>query len=228
MSRPSIVPALTLLVAGVGAIAAGVAIGELVGPPDDPTGQLVALALRGAVLGLGAWATTLGTLGLLAALLGWGTAARAALRLGGARWGLAVGLGVALASTGTAGAATGPSTAAAPDTTLPVAQLVPASLPEASFVPVDDTADPIDGIEAEEATPPDLPTDDVWVVEQGDHLWSIAERVVFAEEPDADDDVVTSYWLRLIDTNRDRLLVPTEPDLIIPGQRLALPPMAFD
>jgi hypothetical protein len=35
---------------------------------------------------------------------------------------------------------------------------------------------------------------------------------------------VGRYWRRLIDTNRDRLVDPGNPDLLVPGQELVLPP----
>jgi nucleoid-associated protein YgaU len=35
---------------------------------------------------------------------------------------------------------------------------------------------------------------------------------------------VGRYWRRLIDANRDRLVDPGNPDLLLPGQELVLPP----
>lgn len=61
-------------------------------------------------------------------------------------------------------------------------------------------------------------------VEAGDHLWSIAERHLMALHGGAvGDDVVTDYWHRLVDANRDRLADPANPDLIYPGQQFVLP-----
>lgn len=51
-----------------------------------------------------------------------------------------------------------------------------------------------------------------WVVQPGDHLWSIAART-------APGDVVR-YWVQLVEANRDRL---PDPDLVLPGQVLVLP-----
>jgi nucleoid-associated protein YgaU len=59
---------------------------------------------------------------------------------------------------------------------------------------------------------PAPPPRGTWVVEPGDHLWSIAERT-------APGDVVR-YWLALVEANRDRL---ADPDLVLPGQVLVLP-----
>jgi nucleoid-associated protein YgaU len=63
-----------------------------------------------------------------------------------------------------------------------------------------------------------------WVVRPGDHLWGIAEEVL-AERAGTDlsDAAVRHLWIRLIDANRDRLVDPEDPDLILPGQRLVLP-----
>lgn len=63
-----------------------------------------------------------------------------------------------------------------------------------------------------------------WVVAPGDHLWGIAEHVL-TERTGADptDRDVHRYWVQLIRVNTDRLVDPDDPDLILPGQRLALP-----
>lgn len=69
---------------------------------------------------------------------------------------------------------------------------------------------------------PDAPEE--WVVEPGDHLWSIAAEVLrehFGEVPS--ERRVARYWQRLIDANRDRLVIPGEPDVIMPGQHLVVP-----
>lgn len=67
--------------------------------------------------------------------------------------------------------------------------------------------------------------DDEWIVEMGDSFWTIAEEAMTDAHPgnppsEAD---VTAYWRRLIDANRDRLAAPGNSDLLLPGQRLALP-----
>jgi len=64
----------------------------------------------------------------------------------------------------------------------------------------------------------------IWIVEPGDHLWSISEQLVAANtDRPASDAEVGRYWLRLIETNRSSLPDPTNPDLIYPGMRLRLP-----
>lgn len=62
------------------------------------------------------------------------------------------------------------------------------------------------------------------VVAPGDHLWSISERALGERlgRPPTDAEIVP-FWLELIDTNRDRLLDPGNPDLIMPEQRFRLP-----
>ena len=63
-----------------------------------------------------------------------------------------------------------------------------------------------------------------WTVETGDHLWAIA--VVTLEDrwqrPPADCEI-EAYWQRLIAANRADLVDPANPDLILPGQVVALP-----
>lgn len=64
------------------------------------------------------------------------------------------------------------------------------------------------------------------VVEAGEHLWSVAERIVaaaFGDENPAEADVA-SYWRTLVDHNRDRLPDPHNPDLVHPGLEITLPP----
>lgn len=61
-------------------------------------------------------------------------------------------------------------------------------------------------------------------VQPGEHFWSIAEQVV-AERvgPSASEATVAAYWHRLVEVNRDRLVDPDDPDLILPGQVFELP-----
>ena len=67
-------------------------------------------------------------------------------------------------------------------------------------------------------------TAETWTVDCGDHLWLIAEEVLAdAAGSVPDDDMVTDYWLTLIAANQDRLVAPDNPDLLLPGQVLAIP-----
>ena len=75
------------------------------------------------------------------------------------------------------------------------------------------------------AVPP-LPLVDAatWVVEPGDSLWRIADDVVRTARPGVSDRTITGYWRSLVDANRAQLVDPQNPDLLVPGQQLALPP----
>jgi|GEM_PF-2173787 len=66
----------------------------------------------------------------------------------------------------------------------------------------------------------------VYEVQAGDNLWTIAARLRAAASdtrPRTRD--VARYWSELVDLNRDQL---TDPDLIVPGQLLLLPPLVRD
>jgi LysM domain len=62
------------------------------------------------------------------------------------------------------------------------------------------------------------PRRSTYVVRPGDSLWGIAKRLV----PGADDTRTDAAWRRIHRANRD--LVGPDPDLIIPGTTLRLPP----
>lgn len=71
--------------------------------------------------------------------------------------------------------------------------------------------------------PPAAP--DTHVVKPGDHFWNIAERTTtrrLGRAPTTDE--TAAYWLGLVDTNRDRLTDPDDPDLLVVGQVIVLPP----
>lgn len=66
---------------------------------------------------------------------------------------------------------------------------------------------------------------DWWTVAPGDHLWLIAEETVADQGATArSPDDTARYWQLLCQANHDRLLDPDNPDLIVPGQRIVLPP----
>ena len=82
--------------------------------------------------------------------------------------------------------------------------------------PVPSAAPPAPGID---------PT--AWVVEPGDSFWSIAANVTAAlDGSPADERTVTRYWHALIEANRSHLADPRNPDLLVPGQHLTVPPAA--
>ena len=67
--------------------------------------------------------------------------------------------------------------------------------------------------------------DGTWTVAPGDSFWSIAEELVTPPGgPPTTDRQIARHWRRLIDANRGRLADPDNPDLLLPGQRLLLPP----
>lgn len=79
-----------------------------------------------------------------------------------------------------------------------------------------------DGRESGDAAD-DARSGDVHVVVTGESFWSIAEDLTAEElgrEPD--DAEILERWLALIERNRDLLLVPDDPDLLLPGQELRL------
>ena len=63
-----------------------------------------------------------------------------------------------------------------------------------------------------------------WTVHPGDSLWSIAVEVVQTDAGEAAERAVSAYWRALVAENRSRLVDPDNPDLLLAGQRLVLPP----
>ncbi|MFA9432656.1 LysM peptidoglycan-binding domain-containing protein [Egicoccus sp. AB-alg2] len=58
----------------------------------------------------------------------------------------------------------------------------------------------------------------------GDSFWTIAKaQLTDAHGTSPDDAQVVVHWRQLVEDNRDRLADPDNPDLLFPGQRLALP-----
>ncbi len=64
-------------------------------------------------------------------------------------------------------------------------------------------------------------------VRSGESLWRIASHRLEAaiDRPPTDAEIVP-YWREVIELNRDRLPDRDDPDLILPGQELLLPPVA--
>ena len=70
-----------------------------------------------------------------------------------------------------------------------------------------------------------LEVDESWTVETGDNLWAIAAATLEDRwHRSAGDGEIDVYWRRLIATNRSVLVDAANPDLILPGQVLLLPP----
>ncbi len=78
-------------------------------------------------------------------------------------------------------------------------------------------------LDVDSATRSEPATD--YEVRAGDSFWSIAvARLAAAWDRPVTDQEVTGYWQVLVESNRDRLAVAEDPDLIFPGQRFTLPP----
>ena len=79
-----------------------------------------------------------------------------------------------------------------------------------------------------EAAPAAEPLREV-VVAEGDHFWGLAERelaTAWGRPPTADE--ITPYWRQMVEANRERLVPPGDPDLILPGQVLVTPPVPLE
>jgi hypothetical protein len=70
-------------------------------------------------------------------------------------------------------------------------------------------------------TRPDAGSDATWIVERGDHLWRIAAETVADRDLGRSEETIVTYWLALIELNRD--VIGDDPDLIHPGQVIRLP-----
>lgn len=99
--------------------------------------------------------------------------------------------------------------------------------------PATDPADPVPAPPRAVAptpapTAPDAaapPSGRTWQVRPGDHFWSIAERVLAQTWPDEPTDAeVDLYWRALVAANTELLRDRDNPDLLFPGQVIAVPP----
>ncbi len=128
--------------------------------------------------------------------------------------------------------------AAVPGTAMasePAQEPVPGGEATATMRPLDPVAPPATPAPAPPATPAPAPApapeaaarptgQDGYRVEVGQHLWAIATETVgeaLGREPSERE--VRRYWVELIAANRDRLVVPDNPDLLYPDQLLRLP-----
>jgi nucleoid-associated protein YgaU len=59
----------------------------------------------------------------------------------------------------------------------------------------------------------------------GGFLIALEEHLADASGAVVDEGQVAVYWRSLIEANRAALLVPGDPNLIVPGQLLSLPPV---
>lgn len=79
-------------------------------------------------------------------------------------------------------------------------------------------------------SPPDTTSsgteDRLVTVAPGDHFWALATDDLTASlgRVPSEDEVVV-HWASVVDANRDRLVVADNPDLLVPGQQVVLPPV---
>lgn len=207
--------------------------GALAAPPLDPAGWSDWLAGRTAPEAAMAVARVV-AIGLAGYLL-LATVVAAALRLGDAgrlvtaadvvtlpfvRGIVQAGLGVGLAGAAVAGVGAGGGTTRVP-TAAEVALVSAASAPVEPAPVLERVDDPPPVLQKVDAAPA---PDATWTVAPGDHLWSIAERVLAGAwgRPPADAEVAP-FWEAVVERNQASLADPGNPDLLFPGQVLTLP-----
>jgi len=88
--------------------------------------------------------------------------------------------------------------------------------------------EPFAEVEQSPSKPSTDPGRDEWLVQPGDHLWSIAEHTMAEAFGDPSPHRIARYWIDIIELNRDRLPDPENPSLIHPGFRVSLPDLPTD
>ncbi len=132
-------------------------------------------------------------------------------------------------STTTAPPRRAPSTSSSPPTpsmttptTAPSEPTSSSSTPEPAAVPASGFGDA--GAPRSAAVPTPVPQ--TWTIRSGDHLWRVASTTLAGQWSGRPSDAeVLDYLQQVIAANRDRLVVPTDPDLVFPGQVFVLPPV---
>ncbi len=122
---------------------------------------------------------------------------------------------------------------AAPTETLVVLDRGAATGPTETLAPLDDEAGRAEGeatlsllppVKLHHVEAPAPPPLETWIVQPGDHLWSIAEShlaEVMGRQPT--DSEIAPYWRQVIEHNRSRLSDPAHPDLLFVGESIELP-----
>lgn len=195
-------------------------------PPTDPslavgwwddtgTAQATVALVRVVALVATAYVAMLGAVLMLSALARLPRLARAAVR------GLPAGLQRSLAGATIAASTLAPTFAAAADAEPTPAPIVLFDIGRAGVEPVTALAPAADVLTPESVETPQPA--DTWTVQQGDHLWSIAEDTLteFAKDSSPTERQITRYWRRLIDHNR--AVIGADLDVIYPGTTLVLP-----
>lgn len=136
-----------------------------------------------------------------------------------------VGVGLAGAAVAGIGAATSGGPALDPPGRTADVSLVSSSVRDGDAVmqllPPEGAAPVMQKLGEEPASPP---AERTWTVQSGDHLWSVAERVLTEawQRPPSDEEVAP-YWEQVVEHNRSQLPDPGNPDLLFPGQVVAVP-----
>ncbi|HEY5155982.1 MAG TPA: hypothetical protein VIJ47_14685, partial [Acidimicrobiales bacterium] len=124
-----------------------------------------------------------------------------------------------------------------PTPTSTIASDPPDSLAGSGSVPAADSPPTMRRLETEPPAPPAVappaavpspptPGGAVWTIVPGDHLWRVASRTLAARwGRSATDDETARYLHDLIGLNQAVLVVADDPDLVLPGQVFALPPV---
>lgn len=107
----------------------------------------------------------------------------------------------------------------------PVPAAAPLGTPPAAAVPTPAPAPPAGPTDPADVAPT-ATTPGVWVVQPGDHLWSISERTLAAAEGTPPDlATLGPYWWEVVTANRATLPDPADIDLLFPGDVVTLPPL---
>jgi len=130
---------------------------------------------------------------------------------------------VAAATQSVEPSATSTSTTATSTTATSTSAVSPATVTMHQLAPAEIGQPPAVAPAPEVATATTSPADH-WTVRPGECFWSIADSVLTEKwgRPASDAEIVP-YWQRLIDANRHQLIQRDNPDLIVPGQLLAVP-----
>lgn len=144
----------------------------------------------------------------------------------------AVGMGLAGAAVAAVGSATSTSRATPTVAAVALVASVEHGLEDAADedpvlmqrLPADDAAPVMQQVPADAAPAVAVAGERTWVVGSGDHLWSIAERVLTESWGRTPADAETArFWEQVVEHNRAGLADPANPDLIFPGQRMRVP-----
>lgn len=182
-----------------------------------PEAAMAVLRLVG--IGLGWYLLAATTLGVVARLVGGARTVELAdvVLLPVVRRVVQVGLGVGLA--GAVVAAAGAGRGVPPERVPTAADVALATTPDPTTTTTTTTTAP-----APAAPQPAAPVVRTWVLQPGDHLWSIAHHVVEEQlgRPPTESEV-HPYWRTLVERNRQRLPHPQDPDLVYAGLEIELP-----